>query len=239
MAEEHGFQASEGHRLCVNNCGFFGSPATQNMCSKCYRDLCLNNSADSSHFSPSLTLALSSSAPPAPAVLVSSAEKAESPIETVAQPATANRCSACRKKVGLTGFRCKCGFTFCGTHRYSEKHGCTFDFKAAGREAIAKANPLVKGQKLQKIWCDPSRSIWLTFLDHDYDRWRLMVRRLRRSHPSTFLLLETKTCEFHVYIIFLLLIWSTIFSTNNMIYMIICNIPKKIIVFEIFRWFIA
>ncbi|KAE8666296.1 Zinc finger A20 and AN1 domain-containing stress-associated protein 4 [Hibiscus syriacus] len=38
MAEEHKCQTPEGHRLCVNNCGFFGSPATMNLCSKCYRD---------------------------------------------------------------------------------------------------------------------------------------------------------------------------------------------------------
>lgn len=40
MAEEHEFQAQDqGHRLCANNCGFFGSPATLNLCSKCFRDL--------------------------------------------------------------------------------------------------------------------------------------------------------------------------------------------------------
>lgn len=68
--------------------------------------------------------------------------------QAVAQP---NRCLVCRKKVGLTGFKCRCGPTFCGTHRYPEVHGCTFDFKSMGREAIAKANPLVKAEKLHKI----------------------------------------------------------------------------------------
>ncbi|KAG2325086.1 hypothetical protein Bca52824_007814 [Brassica carinata] len=62
-----------------------------------------------------------------------------------------NRCTTCRKRVGLTGFKCRCGTTFCGAHRYPEAHGCTFDFKSAGREEIAKANPLVKAAKLQKI----------------------------------------------------------------------------------------
>jgi predicted nucleic acid binding AN1-type Zn finger protein len=66
----------------------------------------------------------------------------------VAQP---NRCASCRKKVGLTGFRCRCGTTFCGIHRYPEQHGCSFDFKSMGREAIAKANPLIKGEKLNRI----------------------------------------------------------------------------------------
>ena len=28
-----------------------------------------------------------------------------------------NRCQECRKKVGLTGFPCRCGGLFCGLHR--------------------------------------------------------------------------------------------------------------------------
>ncbi|CAN6331210.1 unnamed protein product [Urochloa humidicola] len=62
-----------------------------------------------------------------------------------AEPA---RCAACYKKVGLLGFVCRCKKTFCGTHRHAEGHGCGFDFKGAGRDAIARNNPLVKGDKL-------------------------------------------------------------------------------------------
>jgi hypothetical protein len=39
MAEEHRCEAPEGHQLTTNNCGFFGSPTTLNLCSKCYREL--------------------------------------------------------------------------------------------------------------------------------------------------------------------------------------------------------
>ncbi|MBD4020221.1 hypothetical protein GUI04_14650 [Xanthomonas citri pv. citri] len=53
--------------------------------------------------------------------------------------------------MGLTGFTCKCGTTFCGTHRYPEKHDCTFDYKTVGKEAIARENPVVKAAKLVKI----------------------------------------------------------------------------------------
>ncbi|XP_019909163.1 AN1-type zinc finger protein 6 [Esox lucius] len=62
-----------------------------------------------------------------------------------------NRCFACRKKVGLTGFDCRCGNVFCGAHRYSDIHNCTFDYKADAAEKIRKANPVVVGEKIQKI----------------------------------------------------------------------------------------
>jgi hypothetical protein len=62
-----------------------------------------------------------------------------------------NRCFSCKKRVGLTGFKCRCGFTFCSLHRYSDKHGCSFDYKTAGRDAIAKANPVIKAGKIDKI----------------------------------------------------------------------------------------
>ncbi|KAG9352273.1 hypothetical protein JZ751_020686 [Albula glossodonta] len=62
-----------------------------------------------------------------------------------------NRCFMCRKKVGLTGFDCRCGNVFCGIHRYSDIHSCTFDYKADAAEKIRKENPVVVGEKIQKI----------------------------------------------------------------------------------------
>lgn len=89
-----------------------------------------------------------------PATDVEVAAEAEKPPPEVAapvQPTAANRCLTCRRRVGLTGFKCRCGSVFCGTHRYPEQHACTFDFKEMGKEQIAKANPVVKAEKLQKI----------------------------------------------------------------------------------------
>ncbi|KAG7252324.1 hypothetical protein CRUP_034305 [Coryphaenoides rupestris] len=62
-----------------------------------------------------------------------------------------NRCFTCRKKVGLTGFNCRCGNVFCGPHRYSDVHGCTFDYRADAAAKIKKENPVVVGEKVQKI----------------------------------------------------------------------------------------
>ncbi|TKY68153.1 Zinc finger A20 and AN1 domain-containing stress-associated protein 5 [Spatholobus suberectus] len=62
-----------------------------------------------------------------------------------------NRCSGCRRRVGLAGIRCRCGELFCGEHRYSDRHDCSYDYKAAGREAIARENPVVKAAKIVKV----------------------------------------------------------------------------------------
>uniref|UniRef100_A0A0A9DDX0 Uncharacterized protein n=1 Tax=Arundo donax TaxID=35708 RepID=A0A0A9DDX0_ARUDO len=154
MAEEQRWQEA-GHRLCANNCGFFGSPATLDLCSKCYRD---RNQQPQQH----PTAAATAPAPSAPAPLgfppsssvgpcavTASASSPPSPSAAAAAKASGGRCASCRKRVGLTGFACRCGATFCGVHRYPERHACAFDFRAAGRDAIARANPLVKGDKLK------------------------------------------------------------------------------------------
>lgn len=62
-----------------------------------------------------------------------------------------NRCATCRKKVGLTGFECRCGGLFCSVHRYSDKHECSFNYRELGAEEIRRNNPVVVGQKIQKI----------------------------------------------------------------------------------------
>lgn len=67
------------------------------------------------------------------------------------KPNRPSRCAVCKRKLGLTGFSCRCGGTFCGLHRYSDKHECSFDYKEYGQREIRKNNPVVSGEKITKI----------------------------------------------------------------------------------------
>ncbi|XP_057770307.1 zinc finger A20 and AN1 domain-containing stress-associated protein 8-like [Salvia miltiorrhiza] len=168
-SNETSYQAREGPILCINNCGFFGSAATMNMCSKCHKDMVLKqqqtqfaaasienmvNGCSSSSINQKEPL-------PANAVSVDAGAvdlKLDSPqpipdlVSSEPKPnERPSRCTSCRKRVGLTGFSCRCGNLFCSVHRYSDKHECSFDYRSVAQDAIAKANPLVKADKLDKI----------------------------------------------------------------------------------------
>lgn len=169
--DETGCQAPpEGPILCVNNCGFFGSVATMNMCSKCYKDATLkqeqaklaatsienivNGSPSRNDKEPALVDTVDVHVKPVEprAIYTSESTQLGSGESSDTKPKQGpSRCTSCKKRVGLTGFSCRCGNVFCATHRYSDKHDCPFDYRTAGRNAIAKANPVIKADKLDKI----------------------------------------------------------------------------------------
>lgn len=99
------------------------------------------------------TLAASSSASPAAesaaaAAASPAADPPEAPKPVQKHP---NRCFSCNKKVGLTGFKCRCTYIFCSEHRYSDKHECAYDYKSQQKELLTKANPTVIADKIQRI----------------------------------------------------------------------------------------
>ena len=50
------------------------------------------------------------------------------------------RCAfpACKKKLGLLGFACKCEKIYCTNHRPAEMHLCTFDYRAESKANLLK-----------------------------------------------------------------------------------------------------
>ncbi|PHT30626.1 Zinc finger A20 and AN1 domain-containing stress-associated protein 8 [Capsicum baccatum] len=143
-----GCRAPEDPILFINDCDFFSSTATMNMCSKCQKDMillkyehaklaaasrkdvvCKSSSSDESE------LALAGT-------VVASADLASQILQVNSKEGLKN-CTTCHKRMGLTGFCCKCGDFFCAVHHYSDKHNCPFDYRNAGQNAIAKANPII------------------------------------------------------------------------------------------------
>lgn len=148
---------------------FFRSPATMNMCSKCFRECQKPQQPQQASMTPSSSKPSTPTAPSAASVLsgpkveIKEESDGKKEMETAAEAGSSDdvskrkvqknrgRCFSCRKKVGLTGFECKCGYVYCGEHRYSDKHDCDFDYKTKAREELAKANPVVMASKLEKI----------------------------------------------------------------------------------------
>ncbi|MQM22431.1 hypothetical protein Taro_055483 [Colocasia esculenta] len=149
----------ENLALCANSCGRPGNPATKNMCQSCFQAaLSLSSPSFPGHERPrsgagrlqerAEGAVIQGSAAPKEAAVAA----AEAPAAAAPSPSrTVNRCSGCRRRVGLTGFRCRCGDLFCAEHRYSDRHDCSYDYKAAGREAIEMDNPVVKAAKIVRI----------------------------------------------------------------------------------------
>jgi len=74
-----------------------------------------------------------------------------SPISSSPGKKIRRRCGVCKKKIGLTGFECRCGHLYCSLHRYADMHNCTFDYQTLAKEMLRKDNPVVEDAKIEPI----------------------------------------------------------------------------------------
>ena len=63
-----------------------------------------------------------------------------------------NKCSFCKKKIGLIIFTCKCKGEFCVRHQTAHSHNCKNHEKAdETKKIIEKNNPSVEKKKVEVI----------------------------------------------------------------------------------------
>ncbi|CAH8276742.1 unnamed protein product [Arabidopsis lyrata] len=134
--------------LCIRGCGFFSTSQTKNLCSKCYNDFLKDESA---RYLDTFNINPETAAEAAEEVTAEEETAVEAVVVKKKDKKSSSRCNACKKKVGLLGFHCRCGHMFCGSHRYPEEHSCPSDYKSAAIDVLAKQNPIVKADKLFRL----------------------------------------------------------------------------------------
>merc|ERR1712215_112832 len=149
--------------LCSNSCGYFSSGDSQGLCSVCYKKIQTHKDTSAVQYNHSTTsksnteqhTTLSEAQHEVPSAVTTithdTSNKTEKDGDIPVKKTKKNRCLSCRKKVGLTGFLCRCEGMYCSVHRYSDMHQCNYDYKALGEREISQNNPLVVAQKVVRI----------------------------------------------------------------------------------------
>jgi len=60
-----------------------------------------------------------------------------------------NRCVKCNKKIGLTGFVCRCGGQYCALHRNENTHLCSYDYVEESKKRLEENLIKIDSRKLQ------------------------------------------------------------------------------------------
>jgi len=122
---------------CGGGCGFFGSDKFEGMCSVCFKKE-EKKAVPRKRWRTARRLLRA----------VYLFKKGAKPRE---QQTNRSRCWHCKRKVGIVGIECRCGYVFCGKHRYADEHKCDFDHRKRHQDNLRMANKIVKAEKFDKI----------------------------------------------------------------------------------------
>ena len=136
--------------LCANGCGFYGSRERDNFCSSCFKKLYLDIKKEGNLITPPVSDVIASS-PTTELVEVIETNEEKKPVLGPRVQNNKSRCFACKKKIGFTGCECRCGYIFCGEHRYADKHSCDFDYKSFTKAHLMVSNPVIAAQKVERL----------------------------------------------------------------------------------------
>ena len=128
---------SGSRKRCKNDCGFYGSLQFNDYCSSCFQE---QKKVKHLYYRKKwhvLFHILSSTR-----FLVRTMQRKQH--ET-------KRCWQCTRKVRTFGIECKCGYVFCGQHRYPTSHDCTWDHRKFHRHYITQQNPKMVKRKVPKL----------------------------------------------------------------------------------------
>lgn len=123
---------------CLGKCGFFGSSKMKGYCSVCFK----REFPEEKKWKGKMRRAMRK----LKVVRRFKLLVAERPVQT-----DTKKCWQCRRKIGLLGIECRCGYLFCGNHRYPDQHDCMFDHRKMHRNNLRRDNQEVRHDKFDQI----------------------------------------------------------------------------------------
>lgn len=122
---------------CTNQCGFYGAFQLDGLCSLCHKTRMKQKQKQRrSHWRVLFYAILAS-------------HRLKRNIQQHQE--NLSRCWQCHRRVGMGGIPCRCGYVFCGIHRYPYEHKCECDFKKSHKAKLRKENPVIKKRKYTEI----------------------------------------------------------------------------------------